>query len=93
MTPDKVCSVLSGYGDLLTEAGYYAERLDQEAYERFDVTRFHSLCHCHWMCNEARDFVRQGRIEKAMRWLGYIQGVLYSYGIKSLSQLKSDSMP
>lgn len=35
----------------------------------------------------------EGRIEKAMRWLGFMQGALWSIDIFSLDELKDHSRP
>ncbi len=48
--------------------------------------------HIHWMCLETIELVRQGRIEKAMRWLGFVQGVLWWAGIRSVEQMKQDNI-
>jgi len=45
------------------------------------------------MCVEADKFVKEGRIEKAMRWLGFIQGCLYCLTVKTLNELRDDSKP
>ncbi len=49
------------------------------------------LEHCLWMCDEALRFQGMGRLEdfreKAMRWLGFVQGVMYAEGVFSLECL------
>ena len=37
-----------------------------------------TLSHCHWMLDEVEEFVRQGRMEKMFRWMGFIIGCLFS---------------
>lgn len=36
-----------------------------------------SVAHALWMCEEGKKFVDEGRMEKAMRWLGFVQGALW----------------
>jgi hypothetical protein len=36
-------------------------------------------------------FVSEDKIEKAMRWLGFVQGVLWVCGVYTLEQLKADN--
>jgi len=36
-------------------------------------------------------FVSEDKIEKTMRWLGFVQGVLWVYGVYTLEQLKADN--
>lgn len=43
--------------------------------------------HTHWMCEEAQSF-DDG--EKAQRWLGFIQGVLWTRGICTIDELRDD---
>jgi hypothetical protein len=44
--------------------------------------------HCHWMLDTMDEFVNQGELEKAFRWLGFVQGVLWSQGVCRLDQLR-----
>ena len=43
--------------------------------------------HIHWMCQEVQKF-RTSKTEKAMRWLGFIQGYLYTTGEFTINELK-----
>jgi hypothetical protein len=44
------------------------------------------------MCRQiADDFVANDKIEKANRWLGFIQGVLWIEGIFTIAQLREHS--
>lgn len=47
------------------------------------------LGHCYSMLEEMRGFIKQNRMGKVFRWLGFIQGVLWSLGIYNLESLKS----
>ena len=47
-----------------------------------------SLAHARWMCQEAIALVRAGKADKANRWLGFIQGVLWSAGTFTIDQMK-----
>lgn len=51
------------------------------------------LLHCHGMLYKMVDFVREGRIEKAFRWLGFVQGCLWSAGHYSLEELQNHNRP
>ena len=50
--------------------------------------KFNALNHAYWMCQKTREFFRQGRVVKAFRWLGMIQGILFLGGVYSLSELR-----
>ena len=47
------------------------------------------LAHCHGMLDEMEKFVAEGRIDKGFRWLGFIQGCLWSAGHYTLEELKN----
>ena len=49
--------------------------------------------HCLRMIPRMRLILDEGRIEKAFRWLGFIQGVLFSTGVFTVEDLKNHSRP
>lgn len=51
------------------------------------------LGHCHAMLDEMEDFVATGKSGKASRWLGFIQGTLWSLGVYTLEDLKNHNRP
>jgi hypothetical protein len=66
---------------------------DNEARQHFINPSPNELAHLRFMCIEAQQFIDEGRIEKAMRWLGFLQGVLWARGFYSLDDLKNHSRP
>lgn len=52
-----------------------------------------SAPHLRYMLNQIDDFVDAGRIEKAFRWLGFVQGVLWSLGLYSIEELADHNRP
>lgn len=40
-----------------------------------------------------RNHFREGRIEKAFRWLGFVQGCLWATGQYTLDELKNHNRP
>jgi hypothetical protein len=52
-----------------------------------------SLEHCYSMLSKIDQFVVEGRLEKAFRWLGFIQGCFWSIGLCSLDELKEHNRP
>jgi hypothetical protein len=52
-----------------------------------------ALGHCLGMIPKMVEFVDEGRIEKAFRWLGFIQGVLWAHGAYSLEDMKNHNRP
>ncbi|MFC1730798.1 hypothetical protein ACFL6I_10740 [candidate division KSB1 bacterium] len=51
------------------------------------------LAHILFMLIEIENLVKDGRKEKAFRWLGFIQGVLWSLELKSIADLKNTNKP
>lgn len=49
--------------------------------------------HLLWMCQTIPLFLQEGRREKAMRWLGFLQGVCWVERIRTIEELKRDNMP
>lgn len=84
MTVDKLCSVFEFYLNWFqTKYGVYP------ANSTWSPTH---QGHLAWMCQTAiHDLIPNGRIEKAMRWLGFVQGCLLCHGHFNLKDLKSHS--
>jgi hypothetical protein len=98
MTTEKLKSVLQQYYRMLADDSplpITAKRLDDEQSRKRagNIGPVRGMSHIMWMCVEAQKFVDEGRIEKAMRWLGFIQGVLWMSQARTLEQLKDDSRP
>jgi len=98
MTPEKVIEVLASLKDtLLCELldGTPPEQLDAEDYKNSIefVSEDRAIQHFAWMCDEATKLVQQGRMEKAMRWLGFINGGVWMCGLLTLDEVKQLSAP
>ncbi len=52
-----------------------------------------ALSHCYWMLAEMEKFVAEGSMDKAFRWLGFIQGCFWSAGDYTLEELKNHNRP
>jgi len=52
-----------------------------------------NLNHLYWMCDQVAVFISENRIEKAMRWLGFIQGAFWVLGVRTVEEMKKDNMP
>ncbi len=86
MSPEKILEVVSVYEAIFAQ-------LPKQQLAQYDAfpTSHELLCHLHWMCGEMRGFVEQGKIDKAFRWLGFIQGVLAAKELRTVDQLREDS--
>jgi hypothetical protein len=81
MTKEKVIDVLDLYIKTLKAREFKANRCGLP------------LDHVLWMCFETATFVHQDRMDKAFRWLGFIQGVLWCTDVFSIDEMKSHNRP
>ena len=56
------------------------------------LSRIDTTAHFKFMCDEAQLFVDQDRVDKAMRWLGFMQGAFWMDDVYTLDELKKHSM-
>lgn len=96
MTDEQMIGLLSYYHDSICADCYppltSGKKLRPGAFNiLFDVEALSSRSvseHLAWMCSESIRFVQKGEIEKAHRWLGFIQGVLWKEGAFTLNDLR-----
>jgi len=93
MDNKKVDQVLRMYQKDLKEMGYISKRMDGDLQlSDFPGSRrpATALGHVLWMCAEALTW-GEDRLEKKMRWLGFIQGVLWTSAGYTIRELKKDN--
>jgi hypothetical protein len=95
MTAAKVSEMLELYEERLWAQGVVALRAPHDlVLDLADLAgRNIDLAHCLEMIPEIRGFLKQGRMEKTFRWLGFLQGVLWTAGIFSIDELKNHNRP
>lgn len=90
MTDEKKLSLIIRYREHL-------DRLKAEAvktvYEACSPSRETVLKHLLSMLPKMEEFIREGRREKFFRWLGFMQGALWSLGEFSLNDLRDHNRP
>lgn len=91
MTAEHLKSVLAFYQKHLGESGHYSpiQKPDDMPF----LERYGSLNHCLWMCGQALDMIERKDVDKAMRWLGFIQGAMWSFGVFTIEQMREHSRP
>ena len=89
MTNDKVNKALQECVDYFKTKGCAVRRFDSESVRPMGAD---ALRHAHWMALEAMAFPPE-KLEKKMRWLGFIQGTLFTLGHHTIRQLKEMNMP
>lgn len=100
MTSEKVKSVFEMYHKFLEKTFHTLPEILPRQFDTAESQKENGeldprqmIAHLMFMCEEAQRFVDQGRIEKAMRWLGFLQGVFWSASFFTLDDLKKHSMP
>jgi hypothetical protein len=77
MTEEKLLAVLAVYEAKLKDP-------HDPCNEYYDP----QLQHLKGMIKEMRGFIAEGRREKVMRWLGFLQGVLWTHRVYTIDQLR-----
>lgn len=90
MTPAKVLEATATYRNLFDWLG--VEKIDYP-HDKILDTLGHGLGHCYGMLAKIEEFVREDRMDKAFRWLGFIQGVIWAQGVYPLESLKNHNRP
>ena len=90
MTADKVREVVATYREKLEERGIPKKSFPHNSLPKSDNDR---LAHCHGMLDEIEEFLKDNRMGKVFRWLGFIQGCLWSCGIYTIEGLKNHNRP
>lgn len=86
MTIEKLLKVIERYKDILQ----YHDAIQYQE-DRFIDKGTDAYKHWRWMLDQMPQLIADGKIDKAMRWLGFIQGGFWALGIMPISTLKSDN--
>lgn len=86
MTDQKLYEILSYYEWNIPLA---VEALENNHIHEYTPALDHLLD----MIPQMREFIRDARREKLMRWLGWMQGVLFMAGVYTLEELKEHNKP
>ena len=92
MTAEKILEVAAKYEKLLLKKGITPRRLHLRVIAPPEQSL---LRHAAWMVAETRSILTEdeGRIGKAFRWLGFVQGILLSTGVFCIEDLKDHNRP
>lgn len=92
MSPEKVREVIALYRRELRVAGVGQGQFPHQKLVE-PGCEFGVLEHCAGMLDQMEEFVQQGRMEKAFRWLGFLQGCLWSVGVYTIEEMKNHNRP
>jgi hypothetical protein len=87
MSPEKIKELMHFY----TRAIGLEPRRDDQGFGGKDTNV--ALHHAVWMCGEVIQFANTQRMAKANRWIGFIQGVLWSHGVMTIDQMRQHNKP
>jgi hypothetical protein len=90
VTDDQVKQVVAAYQARLAREGYLPHQIDFDR-TTADFPRSRQLEHVAWMCTEIQRALGAGEREKAMRWLGFSQGVLWAQGVYAVNELREQN--
>jgi len=85
MTDDQIREAITKYEEELSAYGVPLRHTTKGATPSEKQAARHIL----WMCGEIRQFLKAGRREKADRWLGFIQGVLWRLGHYTIDDMRT----
>ena len=91
MTSDKIKEVIGLYQKTLERLKVPKTRAPLETIAPEDTMG--RLAHCHQMLDKMQEFLDQGRVDKAFRWLGFVQGVLWSNYIFTIEEMANHNRP
>lgn len=57
-------------------------------YDDVPIEKETDLAHTAWMCKQAIEFIDEGRVGKAMRWLGWINCTMWRCNILTPNEIK-----
>lgn len=86
MNRDRLLTVLAIYEQKFGLLKVTPERADGSIIDQPHDVR---LGHIAWMVAETKKFTQERRLEKANRWLGFIQGFLWAKMFYSVDELRS----
>jgi hypothetical protein len=91
MDSTQILKISSKYETILKATGVYAVKSDTSL--NVGPGNSKAFEHCLWMCYEIERQVRAGERDKAMRWVCFIQGVLWVSGLLSIDSMRDDNRP
>lgn len=98
MTNEKLLEVIEKYEALFEGMGLSKDEFPHdETLSEYSIAGRDrlALCHCYSMLDEMKIFIQEGHADptKVHRWLGFIQGVLFTSGPLSLNEMKDHNRP
>ena len=93
MTAEKIMEVADFYREVLKGDPWASDNWPDYPHDQLLDLPEEGVRHCVLMLDQIEDFARAGRLEKACRWLGFVQGFFWSTGRFTLDELKNHNRP
>lgn len=93
MEAAKVVEVFQKYARELNEKGCFGQRIEDNKILFKHYRRRVILNHLAWMCEKGIILAEEESLDKAFRWLGFVQGVLWALNIYPIHDLKNHNRP
>lgn len=79
---------------IITLVGMYEQTLkliksERAEYSLHNPSHAQALGHAVHMCSQIKGLVAEKKIDKAHRWLGFLQGILWTQGIFSIDEMRA----
>lgn len=90
MTPEKILEVVRRY-----KADFERQGSGKLAFPHSEFLPSMELgdAHCNQMLDKIEQYVAENRIEKAFRWLGFVQGYLWATRVYTIEELANHYRP
>lgn len=74
---------------VLSKHGYLSSRASEHALSKPCSDAQLSGDHARFMCEEIKRFLRMGDVQRALRWLRFTQGIVWTLGVFSLEEIRA----
>lgn len=93
MTSEQMNSVLQKYKKIIGGYDDFDPRLQDLMSQmiRLPMDARGVEAHVFWMCDQVPGFLEKGDVDKANRWLGFVQGCLWLMGLRTINDMRDDN--
>lgn len=91
MTKQKIIKLMEDYQVALKDMGYKPIELTNYDSKFSDIDKEIAVNQAYWMCQKIIMLVNNDEIEKANRWLGFVQGVFWSANIYTINEMRDQN--
>ncbi|MBP9701899.1 MAG: hypothetical protein KBD47_02880 [Candidatus Pacebacteria bacterium] len=90
MTKEKLREIVAHYRKRFEEQGV---ELAPHPHNKILTNRDRAIAHLADMLPKMEQMIKEDKIGKVMRWLGFVQGTLWALGLDTIEELKEINRP